>query len=364
MEVVLHRIDEALRERERARAQQDLLMAELDHRVKNTIATIQALVRFSSRSAENLMDFTASVEDRLKAMAKAHSLLASSRWESASLRSVINEELLAERAHLEENIRLSGHDYYLEPPTALSFSLVLHELVTNALKYGSLSVPSGTLDLSWEVLEQNAAKWLCVRWVERNGPAVRPPQREGFGRMLLERVFGQGINGKVTLTFDPAGLSCVIEIPFERLVGEPSDGVPVSRPHEVLRNSSLSSLAGLKVFVVEDDVLIGMIVTDELQEAGATVIGPFIHVDDALKGVAEHDFDVALLDVNLHGIPVWPIANLIKEKGIPVVFSTGYSDRMVRPEPLAEIPIISKPYDERVLIKCLLEAVHGRLSKQ
>ncbi len=111
-------------------------------------------------------------------------------------------------------------------------------------------------------------------------------------------------------------------------------------------------------------MLIGMIVTDELQEAGATVIGPFIHVDDALKGVAEHDFDVALLDVNLHGIPVWPIANLIKEKGIPVVFSTGYSDRMVRPEPLAEIPIISKPYDERVLIKCLLEAVHGRLSKQ
>jgi two-component system, chemotaxis family, sensor kinase Cph1 len=75
---------------------------------------------------------------------------------------VINEELLAERSNLEQNIRLTGADYYLEPPTALSFSLVLHELVTNALKYGSLSVPGGTLDLSWDVIEQNAAKWLTV----------------------------------------------------------------------------------------------------------------------------------------------------------------------------------------------------------
>jgi chemotaxis family two-component system sensor kinase Cph1 len=361
LEVVLHRIDLSLREHEKVRAHQDLLMNELDHRVKNTIATIQSLVRLSSKSAESLIGFTSAIEKRLQSMSKAHSLLSASRWESASLRTIVEEEIAAQRSKRDGDIVITGGDYALEPRTALSFALVLHELITNAVKHGSLSVDDGRVALSWDEMLTSGRTWLVFRWTESGGPLVKPSRRRGFGRTLLERVFAEDVSGKVELEMASAGVRCVIHIPFEKVVRDGVARVNLNGAHNVeVRSSDPRSLTGIRVFVVEDDGLIAIDVVGVLEEAGAIVIGPYARLGDGLKAAVEESFDVALLDVNLDGKPSWPIASLIRERDIPVVFATGYSDNFERPASLAEIPAVSKPYETSKLLSRLQDAIGSK----
>jgi two-component system, chemotaxis family, sensor kinase Cph1 len=357
LEVVLHSLDQSVREQEKVRLHQNLLMNELDHRVKNTIATIQSLVRLSSKSAESLVSFTTSIEKRLQSMSKAHSLLSASRWQSASLRTIVEDEVAAQRSQLEGNIHISGGEYALEPRTALSFALVLHELITNAIKHGSLSVDDGKVDLSWDEVVTSGRTWLVFQWIESDGPPVKPTRRRGFGRTLLERVFAEDISGKVELAMNPSGVRCIIHIPFEKVVsGADSLGLDVAHVHGAERLPP-ASLTGVRVLVVEDDGLIAVDVSDRLAQAGAIVVGPYARLGDGLKAAVDENFDVALLDVNLDGKPSWPIANLIRDNNIPVVFATGYSDNFTRPALSGAVPSVSKPYDTNELLNLLREVV-------
>jgi light-regulated signal transduction histidine kinase (bacteriophytochrome)/CheY-like chemotaxis protein len=344
LEVVLHRIDQSLREQAKVRAHQDLLMNELDHRVKNTIATIQSLVRLSSKNADGLIGFTSSLEKRLQSMSKAHTLLAASRWESASLRTIVDDEIAAQRSKCDGNITLSGEDYALEPRTALSFALALHELITNAIKHGGLSVETGRVDLNWVEVTKDGKSWLSFSWIESGGPPVQATARRGFGRTLLEKVFAEDISGKVTLDLAPGGARCTIDIPLEKVVSH-SSTMPPAKEVDVRAGEAPASLAGVKIFVVEDDGLIATDVADILTSAGATVLGPYSQLGEALSAAIDSDFDVALLDVNLNGRPSWPVATLIHDRGIPVVLSTGYSESFARPLSLNSLAMVSKPYE-------------------
>ena len=360
LEVVLHRVDQSLREREKVRRHQDLLMSELDHRVKNTIATIQSLVRLSGKSAENLASYISAIEKRLQSISKAHSLLSASRWESASLRTIVQDEVAAQHSQLGGNIVIAGGDYALEPRTALSFALVLHELITNAVKHGALSVDTGKVALSWNEIVMSGRTWLVFEWIESGGPPVKPTRRRGFGRTLLERVFAEDISGKVKLAMDPAGVRCIIHIPFERIVrGAGLPTAPRATPRHETERGAPTSLKGTKVLVVEDDGLIAADVAETLEQAGAIVIGPFPRLGAGLQAAVDESFDVALLDVNLDGRASWPIAGLIHERGIPILFSTGYSDHFTRPASLAALPSISKPYDTPELLDRLRETIAG-----
>ncbi len=358
LEVVLRRIDEAAREREKSRSHQDLLMNELDHRVKNTIGTIQALVRLSSRSADSLVDFTNSTEKRLMAMAKAHSLLSSSRWQDASLRALVEEEVASQKSEIGDNIRVTGVDYALEPQTAISLALALHELTTNALKHGSLAAAGGTLAVGWQRIKNNPEDVLVISWSEQGGPPVKAPARRGFGRTLLEHVFANDVGGNVSLNFDPAGVSCVIEIPFSKVVGEP-DGDATNGRSAIMLDTDRAVLAGLRIFVVEDNGLIALDVEQLLEDAGAIIVGPFANLPDGLAAAANQKFDVALLDVNLNGQAVWPLATVIRGREIPIVLATGYSDAMSRPQHFAGLPAVAKPYDDAVLLKQLAAAARS-----
>jgi chemotaxis family two-component system sensor kinase Cph1 len=360
LEVVLHHVDQSLREQAKARAQQDLLMAELDHRVKNTIATIQSLVRLSGKSAENLVSFTTALERRLQSMSKAHSLLSASRWESASLRTIVQDEIAAQRSHLEGNIRYTGPDYALEPKTALSFALVLHELVTNAAKHGSLSTEQGAVDLAWSEAVKDGTTWLVFTWVESGGPPVKATQRRGFGRTLLERVFAEDVSGSVGLDMARDGVRCTISIPFDRVVVGPKPNAAPVVIDEQREKHPFVSLVGVRVFVVEDDGLIATDVADILGQAGAIVVGPYARFDEALEAAGDQAFDVALLDVNLHGKPSWPIASVISDRGIPVLLTTGYSDSYARPTTLVGLPSVSKPYETAALLSQLRKLMVGR----
>ncbi|MDC7787323.1 HWE histidine kinase domain-containing protein [Rhodoplanes sp. TEM] len=358
LEVVLHRIDQALREKAKANIQQNLLMNELDHRVKNTIATIQSLVRLSSKSADELVDFTRSIEKRLQAMAKAHTLLSASRWQSASMRTIVEEEFAALRSRLDVGVIIEGDEYALEPRAALSFALALHELITNAVKHGSLSNAAGKVLVTWNEVSRDDRTWLAFHWTEVGGPPVMPTERRGFGRTLLERVFAEDVSGRVDLAMNPEGVRCLIEFPFERLVpvAPVAEKTHYGRAAPVERERP-GTLVGVRMLVVEDDGLIAADLAEILRSAGATVIGPYGRLGEGLAAAADEDFDIVLLDVNLRGRPSWPIANLVIDRGIPVVLATGYSEAFERPAALAGLITVNKPYDSALLLSEMQRAL-------
>ena len=216
LEVILRHLDQVIREREQARKQQDFLMAELDHRVKNAIAITQALVRGSATNAPSLEAYKEGILERLNAMARTHDLLTQSRWEGVDLRDLVAEQT----APFTERVRVAGSKLILKPKAALSVALALHELATNAAKYGALSAAAGRVVVSWTAGSRNGRRWLTLRWVEHGGPSIKPPSRTGFGRLLLERSLAYALEGKVDLDFRTEGLVCTVELPFHTIVDE------------------------------------------------------------------------------------------------------------------------------------------------
>jgi len=214
LETVLRQIDIARQEREAAFAHQALLMAELDHRVKNTLANIQGLVRQTKVGATSLDNYTLALERRIRAMAHAHSLIAETRWHGAPLGSLVKTELAPYRRRNKNQFNITGANVVLSPQAALPVTLVLHELTSNAAKYGALSSEHGCIDIAWHLDGEN----LVLTWRERNGPAVQPPQRRGFGSVIIERSLRHEIQGHSVLTFDPAGVTCTITFPAKYIV--------------------------------------------------------------------------------------------------------------------------------------------------
>jgi two-component system, chemotaxis family, sensor kinase Cph1 len=215
LEIVLRHLDQVLEERERNRGQQDLLMAELHHRVKNTLAITKALVGQSSTTATDVGVYKEGILERLDALARAHDLLTRNRWEGVDLR-----DLAAEQSALfAGRFSVAGPKFMLKPAAALGMALALHELTTNAAKYGALSTDAGRVDVSWTFENRDGEGWLIVRWVERAGPRVEPPSRIGFGKTLLERTLAYGLGGTVDFDFQAEGLVCAIELPFAAIAG-------------------------------------------------------------------------------------------------------------------------------------------------
>lgn len=354
LEHALLYLDEIARERAQTAARQELVMRELDHRVKNILATIQALVRFSGKSAESLEGFTKGLERRLASMSRAHDLLTDSRWTSASLHRLLKEELSPYCLDGQANLTITGEDVALIPSAASSLSLLIHELATNAAKYGCYSVPEGILHITVDRVDDGqSTPRIVLQWRECNGPVVAKPTRSGFGRVLLEKVFEHDVSGgSVSLDFDPAGVRCRIEIPVERTVARPPSLVPVQ--------SSVSEppfvtplLTGIQVLVVEDNPLVSLGIVETLTAAGAKPIGPFRTLDQSTTVASDEMFDIALLDVDLGGIAIWPVARIIHDRHIPIVFLTGFSDTTARPEEFKNAPILYKPYDSHRLISNL-----------
>jgi len=352
--VVLDQLNRKVREQESvAKAHLDLLMAELDHRVKNTLATIQAVVRFSGRHANNIADYAHALERRIGAMAKSHSLLTTGRWKGAPLRTLIEDELASHRPRGHASVRISGDDVDLDPKAAMAIGLVLHELATNAVKHGALSAEHGVVWLTWSMTQRDGLDWLTIEWRETGGPRVTTPTRSGFGRTLLERVFGADVQGRATVEFRPEGLRCVLDIPQSRLVSSTETPASVEVARTTPAPANAKPLNGLRVFVVEDGALIAMELCETLIHYGAEIVGPCDRIDDALAVGAGQAIDVALLDVDLNGEKVWPVAELMSGRHIPFYFATGFTDASLRPEPFRHTATINKPYDTDVLLSMM-----------
>ena len=195
---------------EQKRAQEHIatLAREAEHRSKNLLASVQALVNFSqSDTREGLKG---SINGRIQALANVHSLFVASRWTGAELTEIVNQELAPYQENNRERVRISGPPILLEPDTAQSIAITLHELATNAAKYGALSTDQGRVEVSWR---QNASRPLVINWTETGGPTGQTPTRAGFGSVVMERMIGQ-LKGNVARDWRPEGLACELTIPL------------------------------------------------------------------------------------------------------------------------------------------------------
>lgn len=332
-------------DRKLAEQHQAMLMAELDHRVKNVLAVVQAIARQSLRS-EDLAgsDAAERLLGRLSALAQSHTILASGRWEGASLRNLLENALAPYRGEGATRVGVAGPDLQVTPRAAQTLTLALHELVTNAAKYGALSRGEGEVAAEWELRGAGEDARLVFRWTERGGPPVKgPPARKGFGSRLIERTLAFELDGEVTLDFARSGLRGIFELPLRNLrVRYPR------RPGSLQRGDAPApgnptALAGKRVLVVEDEHLVANEVVEALAAAGCLAVGPAPSLGRALRAAETEQLDAAVLDVNLHGDLVWPAAKLLRERGIPFVFTTGYSGTIAPPPELADSPWLEKP---------------------
>lgn len=352
LHVVLRRIKEAARERKAASDRDQLLMAELDHRVKNTLANIQALVVQTSRSADSLTGFVEGLGGRIQSMAKAHSLLSESRWEGVSIDRLLRDELDPYRER-RNGIVLHGPDIALTPKSALSLSLAIHELSTNAAKYGAFSPASGSVEVIWKITDGGQLE-LC--WRELGGPTVSPPTRRGFGSTLIERALAMETGGGATISYAETGVVCKVSLPASSISTLAT--VP-ALPEVVATGVALSAkiVDAYRVLVVEDSFLVVMTLEDLFDRLGWKIVGPAVRVDEALALARTEDFDAAFIDINLAGEMSWPVAAHLKERGIPFAFSTGYDLDTLLPASLQGTPTVGKPYQPDDVERCIRQII-------
>ena len=202
----------------RAEERQRLLLAELQHRVRNTLGVVRSIARRSAENSANVAEYAMHLDGRLNAFARTQALVTRDPESGVDLEFLVVEELLGYNAHEGEQLRISGPPVRFQPKAAETFALAIHELATNALKYGALSRPPGRIELTWRIDEAPEPPQLIFEWRERGGPPVEGPQRKGFGSELLERTLAFELKGKTILAFDRSGLTCMITIPLNRRI--------------------------------------------------------------------------------------------------------------------------------------------------
>jgi two-component sensor histidine kinase len=192
---------------------QEVVIGELHHRVKNTLAIVSAITSQSLRTATSLDEAARIIGDRLQALATAQDLLIQERWTGAGCRTLIESAVKAFQSKSIDQFDIGGDNIVISSGPALSLSMVIHELSTNATKYGALSVPNGRVSIVWSVSDENPKRFL-LHWKESGGPLVHEPTRKSFGSRLIEQALPGQLKGEARLKFDPDGLICEVNIPL------------------------------------------------------------------------------------------------------------------------------------------------------
>jgi len=225
-------VDIDVTERKRVEEQQRALVAELDHRVKNSLATIGAVVSHTLNASSSMVDFATALDGRVQSMARTHELLSASRWHGISVEELIRR-VLAPYA-MTGNVEIKGRDVILKAEAGQAMGMVLHELATNAAKYGALSTKEGRVSIRWDRRLNGHPPPLVLEWREVGGPSVVAPENSGFGTSTIRDVIPYEFGGTVDLAFAPAGVQCRMELPADWFsnYGEPNSEPPVAPQQE------------------------------------------------------------------------------------------------------------------------------------
>jgi PAS domain S-box-containing protein len=344
-------------ERKSAESHQQLLMAELDHRVKNILANVAAIARLSSSNAVSVASFASALDGRIHAMSAAHDLLRQSSWTGVDLHELVEGALAPFRSRTDNDIIVDGECVRLTSKFGQSMALVLHELVTNAVKHGALSVAGGKVAVSWSRIETADGDKIGFSWRESGGPHCSKPVRNGFGLAVIQSAASE-CGGVAEMNFAPEGYQFDFQGDLStraQMVGTRHIAI-VPRSRGPLAAANIPAAAGCRILLIEDEALIAMQLKLDLEAQGHTVVGPYSQLSESLRAASQSDFDIALVDINLGADNSAPIAEILDQRMIPFAFTTGYHDLVFLPPRLREYPHLTKPYnpaDVRDLIAML-----------
>lgn len=324
-----------------------LLAREVDHRAKNALAVVQALVSLTTAATKD--DFIIAVRGRVAALGRAHSLLAQNRWKGGDLRQIIVDETVA--YHKPGQISCKGPNIALAPNAVQPISLLVHELATNAVKYGALASSKGQVQVVWRV-DPNGD--LVLGWTESGGESVKRPKVKGFGSTLITTVARQ-LGGLIQTEWDPAGMRVTAILPASNFridsLGKPlavEEFVPEKREAKTGR-----------LLVVEDEMLVAMEIAEAMKSEGWEILGPAGSLDEAFSLLSGEDPpDIAVLDINLNGQLVYPVADLLRSRDIPLLFCTGY-ESPDHADRYQGCPVIRKPTNLQALSEEIQHLVGG-----
>jgi two-component sensor histidine kinase/response regulator RpfG family c-di-GMP phosphodiesterase len=333
-------------DRKEAESRQALLAGEVDHRAKNTLAVVQAIVRMANRSS--VEDYVRAVEGRIGALAQTHELLSQSKWEGVDIVRLVRDEMAPYQGENQDRVTITGPSLVLAPEKAQLVAMAVHELATNAAKYGSLSVETGRVDISWSTFEGI----LSFTWAETGGPNVIPPEKMGFGTKIISRL-GNSHSGSTDFRWDPTGLTFTLKLRYQAQP-HPSNGA--AQP------AAVQPAAVPRLLLVEDELVVGMFMQELLEEIGYRPTEPIGRLSDAISAATNERFEGAVLDMNLNGEIVYPLADLLTEQNVPFLFVTGYAPRSVDPR-FTSVPILQKPVVQKALADALQNVMATRPQK-
>lgn len=324
-------------ERERSLGREKAMMAEIDHRARNLLSVVRAIVRLND--GDDVPGYKTKLLQRLTALANTHSVLADGKWVAVSLKSLFDAELQPYRSDTVQRIWLEGADVTLEPVTAQAVSMAIHELGTNAAKHGALSTADGDLNVSWSV---DGGSVLKIRWAERSDhlAASQEEARSGFGYVLLRELVERQLNGSLSRRFSSGRFECVLDIPIGQATGAGRD----------TKNGDAEFGGVPRLMVVEDDPLIAMDLEDQLASLGFSVVATAHTLRAALSALETRRPDAAIIDVNLGFETAEPLAALLRSHRIPFLRLSGYG---ADPEPGSAffgVPRLLKPFSEEDLL--------------
>ncbi|MHA6288572.1 HWE histidine kinase domain-containing protein [Maricaulis sp. CAU 1757] len=347
LEVVLRLNDAAREAGERARARQEVLIAELNHRVRNILGLIRGLMSQSRGDATDIGEYTAILDGRIQALARAHDQITRKDWAPASLHRLIETELAAYFGDGTGRAEILGEDVLVEPVAFTTLSLVFHELATNAAKYGALGENSGQLTVS---IARDGEGDVRLLWKESDGPPVSPPSRRGFGTTIIERSIPVDLKGEADIRFEPTGLVAEFCVPWQhvRSSTQPAPVRPTPDPAPSPSNSAALRVSG-DILIVEDNMIIALDAEMIWTRLGARQVHTAADVDSALLLIDQYEIEFAMLDVNLGDQTSAEIAERLDRDGVPFMFATGYGESAGVTQSFPKAPVVQKPYDHRAV---------------
>jgi len=347
LEVVLLLAEGRESDQARAHERQDLLIAELNHRVRNVLSLVRSLISRTRGAALTHEAFAETLEGRVQALARAHDQLTMKRWGPAEIEPLVRAEVSAYLADSGDRIRVSGPNVSLEPAAFNTLSLVLHELITNCAKYGALS-DSGYVDLRWGIDVDGS---LLITWRETGGPPVRAPSRKGFGTTIIERSIPYDLGGRARASYKLGGLEAEFTIPARFVTA----GIGTVAGSGSSRATAGEVQGGFPatILLVEDSMLIALDIEEALTALGAQKVITASSVRQAREAISTEAIDFAILDINLGTESSLEIAEDLTALNVPFVFASGYGEQAQLTGKLAGHDVISKPYGGAEIIDAI-----------
>lgn len=327
----------------------EILVQELNHRVRNILALVESIIKHSRPDDPELHDYFEKLEARIVSLATAHNVLTQTNSRQLDLRETVKKE--AEPFSL-DRVSMVGPSVGISAEAASLFVLVLHELFSNAAKYGAFSTQTGRLDLTWHLTEQG----LHINWTERGGPLVKEPERIGFGQTLIQNGLSYEFGGQVDVAFLPGGISVDLFLPATVLVSAENanerQGKTAQKPVLVAQGKKLHG----NVLILEDDFIIAKQTQKEAEKLGAAQSLLASNNPAAMALISNNEISFGILDINLGGDRSLPIANHLAEQNIPFIFVTGYGSGEGQLAEFPDIPVVTKPFNKNEIATAISKA--------